>query len=266
MESTSLRILEDPKTEEIPEDDDDEGFISFATTKIPTYTIQLDENIREKCKTVILSEGLQATEFAKNHLPLVSPDPIGKLIKQTQLDKSDIEIWGLQYKEPEPSLFFQISQDILLCTCSSTMSSEDFYLFSQTVINSFKSTTTVLILTVSASSNFKSDDHPTFMETPLMRTLATSNYSCSDFLKGTRLEQPNILGGVAAGILTVCDIKEVPAIACVVFSSTLNLEADMVEGFTKFLGSVESTRQLPVSRTGRFPIRIQSAKTGNLYI
>jgi hypothetical protein len=33
MESTSLRILEDPKTEEIPEDDDDEGFISFATTK-----------------------------------------------------------------------------------------------------------------------------------------------------------------------------------------------------------------------------------------
>jgi hypothetical protein len=72
-------------------------------------------------------------EFAKNHLPLVSPDPIGKLIKQTQLDKSDIEIWGLQYKEPEPSLFFQISQDILLCTCSSTMSSEDFYLFAQTV-------------------------------------------------------------------------------------------------------------------------------------
>jgi hypothetical protein len=124
----------------------------FLNFRIPTYTIQLDENIREKCKTVILSEGLQATgekvelffhiqiylifcilEFAKNHLPLVSPDPIGKLIKQTQLDKSDIEIWGLQYKEPEPSLFFQISQDILLCTCSSTMSSEDFYLFAQTV-------------------------------------------------------------------------------------------------------------------------------------
>jgi hypothetical protein len=33
MESTSLRILEDPKTEETPEDDDDEGFISFATAK-----------------------------------------------------------------------------------------------------------------------------------------------------------------------------------------------------------------------------------------
>ena len=162
-------------------------------------------------------------EFAKNHLPLVSPDPIGKLIKQTQLDKSDIEIWGLQYKEPEPSWFFQISQDTLLCTTSSTMSSEDFYLFAQTVshnlwcctcfvlwdcnfsvncikvINSFKSSITVLILTVLASSNFKSDDHPTDMESPLWRTLATTHYSYTDLVKDTRLEQPNILGGVAAG-------------------------------------------------------------------
>lgn len=85
-------------------------------------------------------------EFAKNHLPLVSPDPIGKLIKQTQLDKSDIEIWGLQYKEPEPSLFFQISQDILLCTCSSTMSSEDFYLFAETVSSIIISPMMVVVL------------------------------------------------------------------------------------------------------------------------
>nr|CAH0111263.1 unnamed protein product [Daphnia galeata] len=266
MESTSLRILEDPKTEEIPEDDDDEGFISFGSTKIPKYAIELDVKIREKCTTIIFSEGLQATEFAKNHLPLVSPDPIGKLIKQTQLDKSDIEIWGLQYKEPEPSWFFQISQDTLLCTTSSTMSSEDFYLFAQTVINSFKSSITVLILTVLASSNFKSDDHPTDMESPLWRTLATTHYSYTDLVKDTRLEQPNILGGVAAGILTVCEIKEVPAIACVVFSSTLNLEEDMVQGFSEFLRSVESTRRLSISQTGRFPVRIQSAKTGNLYI
>jgi len=61
----------------------------------------------------------------------------------------------------------------------------------------------VLILTVSASSNFKSDDHPTFMEMPLMRTLATTNYNYTDFMKSTRLEQPNILGGVAAGSINL---------------------------------------------------------------
>ena len=72
-------------------------------------------------------------EFAKNHLPLLSSNPIGKLIKQTQLDKSDIEIWGLQYKEPEPTWFFQINENTLLCVSSSTMSTEDFYLFAQTV-------------------------------------------------------------------------------------------------------------------------------------
>lgn len=76
-------------------------------------------------------------DFAKSHLPLVGNEPIGKLTKEAQLDKSEVEIWGLQYKEPEPSWFFQINDETLLCTCSTTMLSEDFSLFAKTVRSIF---------------------------------------------------------------------------------------------------------------------------------
>jgi hypothetical protein len=33
MESKSVQMFEDPKSEEIHEDDDDEGFISFGSSK-----------------------------------------------------------------------------------------------------------------------------------------------------------------------------------------------------------------------------------------
>ncbi|XP_057373746.1 proteasome assembly chaperone 1-like [Daphnia carinata] len=265
MELMSSQAFEDPSTiEEIPEDDDDEGFVSFDSSKIPVYTVMLEETTREKCKTIIICEGIEATDFAKSHLPLVGSEPIGKLVKKTQLDKSEVEIWGFQYKEPEPSWFFQINEETLLCTCNPTISSEDFSLFAKTVITSFNSTMAVVILTVSPITNYKSDDHTTSTEAPLIRTLATSAFNSNGFVKNIRLEQPNILGGLAAGFLTVCDIKQIPAVACVAFSS--NLDADVVNGFTTFLHSVECTQQLQISPTKRFPVRDKCTKTGNLYI
>ncbi|KAI9556801.1 hypothetical protein GHT06_016592 [Daphnia sinensis] len=222
----SSQTFDDPSTiDEILEDDDDEGFISFDSSKIPTYAVMLEEATREKCKTIIICEGIEATDFAKSHLPLVGSEPVGKLVKKIQLDKSEIEIWGLQYKEPEPSWFFQINDETLLCTCSPTISSEDFSLLAKTVsltfgvyhvtlrvttsfcfpqvITSLNSTMAVVILTVSAITNYKSDDHATCTEAPLIRTLATSAYNSNGFVKNIRLEQPNILGGVAAGSILI---------------------------------------------------------------
>ena len=120
---------------------------------IPSYEIELDDSLRRKVKTIIFSEGIQATgifcymflvffkfkydsqilDFAKSHIVLSSYEPIGKLVKKTQSDKSDIEIWGLQYRDPEPSLFFLINQETLLCICSPALTSEDCYPFAKSV-------------------------------------------------------------------------------------------------------------------------------------
>lgn len=64
----------------------------------------------------------------------------------------------------------------------------------------------------------------------------------------------------------MCDIREIPAIACIVYSNSLYLDADIVKGFTKFLQSAESTRHLEMQQVGRVPVCVKSIKTGNLYI
>ena len=71
--------------------------------------------------------------FGFHYLSFDGKVSIGKIQKKTKLDSSDIEIWGLRMKKPEPSHLYQITEDVLLCSCSPTLSPEDFYSFSSTV-------------------------------------------------------------------------------------------------------------------------------------
>lgn len=71
--------------------------------------------------------------FGAQYLSCNTKVPIGKIQKDTETDSSDIELWGLRMKKPEPSYLYAITPDVLLCCCSPTLSPEDFYSFSSTV-------------------------------------------------------------------------------------------------------------------------------------
>lgn len=69
-----------------------------------------------------------------NYILQANSKSVGKVEKiWTATSSPDIELWGLQDKKPSPSLFFKIDEEALLCICSPSWSSEDYYLFASSV-------------------------------------------------------------------------------------------------------------------------------------
>merc|ERR1712071_101824 len=242
---------EDIESLKMNEDDDDEGFITTGENSIPTFTVSVNEGYSlEKFKTIIFTTNGNVTAFGFHYLSFDGKVSIGKIQKKTKLDSSDIEIWGLRMKKPEPSHLYQIT--------------EDFYSFSSTVLNILANQVHVLVLTTVSLSDFKSDVHPNELDGPITRVLKTTSFK--DSINCLPLEQPNILSGISAGILSACDIRGIPAAACIVYSSSMELDTGVVNGFSKFLSTLGGIKHLKINSSRGFPLVDKSIKTGNLYI
>ena len=72
--------------------------------------------------------------FAESHLLQETREPVGKIVKQqAEQDSDELQLWGLRHKKPEPSMLYQLNDQTLLCVCSPSLLSEDFYQFSAIV-------------------------------------------------------------------------------------------------------------------------------------
>lgn len=71
----------------------------------------------------------------KYHVKLLSHKHVGKVLKKSKLSEPEANFWGLHYKEPEPSFFYQIDQETILCTSSPVIAPEDLYTFATSVSN-----------------------------------------------------------------------------------------------------------------------------------
>jgi len=114
--------------------------------------------------------------------------------------------------------------------------------------------------------------------------------SLQDDITYVKLEQPNILSGISAGsmcisfvskiinyfnvylliktfsVLTACDIRGMKAAACIIYSSSMELDITVVGNFSKFLSVLQATKHLKMNSFGQLPVIDNRIKTGNLYI
>merc|ERR1712071_242150 len=225
------------------EEEDDEGFLPTGGNKATKFTLSLDyQPGLEHFKAVIIATSGNATAFGTQYLSGDSRAPIGTIKKDVETDSSDI----------------------LLCCCSPTLFPEDFCLFSSTVLDVLPKDIHVSILTITSISDFKCDVHVNELNPPIVRVLTTTPFQ--DNINYIKLEQPNILSGISAGILTACDIRGIKAVTCIVYSSSMELDVTVVETFSNFLSVLQTTKRLKINGSRQFPVIDDRVKTGNLYM
>jgi len=247
------------------EDEDDEGFLITGRPNSSKFTLSLDyQHGLEHFKGIIITTSENLSAFGAQYLSCNTKVPIGKIQKDTETDSSDIELWGLRMKKPEPSYLYVITPDVLLCCCSPTLSPEDFYSFSSTILDILPNDVHVSILTSVSISDFKCDVHVSELNAPIIRVLTTTSFQ--DNISYVKLEQPNILSGISAGILTACDIRGIKAAACIVYSSSMELDTAAVGCFSQFLSAFQTTKHLKINSARQFSVIDERIKTGNLYI
>lgn len=222
-----------------------------------------------------MAEGIHASAYAQKWLIKESQTPLGRVVKSsTESDADDRELWGLRDRKPDPSLLYKLDDAILLCVCSAHLFPEDSYTFCSTVLGKLNQDASVVCLTSAPAARYKSDTHLNDLDVPFGRSVATSAFS--DSLKVARLERPNIVDGVAAAMLSACEMKGRAAALCVVYTSSLELEAGGADAFSGFLRSTAAFRAASPSPIGaaappappsgrRRPAADVGARTGNLY-
>lgn len=245
-------------------EDDEEGFFASGTLK-HNFKCFISEEVVKSCSCLIFTDGIQAAAFAENCLKLSTP--VGKIENQVEKDEMDIDLSGLCHNKIQPSHFYQLNKEVVVCLVNSALNTEDYYPLVSSVVKSFSSKVSILVLTSSASAHFKSDVHSSELETPIFRTLCSTSFP-SSCLKLHVLEQPNVLAGLSAAVLSICDIRGYSAAACIVYSSSLDLEAGTIKGFFDFLQSLQQTRSIQINKSGKtYSISADASfKTGNLYI
>ena len=146
-------------------EDDEEGFFASGTLyvlKIVKYLnvfysiifllrkhnfkCFISEEVVKSCSCLIFTDGIQAagihnfkyfdtwlnfnillffSAFAENCLKLSTP--VGKIENQVEKDEMDIDLSGLCHNKIQPSHFYQLNKEVVVCLVNSALNTEDYY-------------------------------------------------------------------------------------------------------------------------------------------
>lgn len=138
---------------------------------------------------------------------------------------------------------------------------------------------TVLILTTCSASQYVCEDLDS-LTVPFVRCLISTKYPTgtddrkppkkypNGYLCCPVLEQPNAVSGIAAAILTECEVKSIPSLLLVCFTEQSNNDSDCVKAFLQLLKITSFQNMLKVNCNAeeQLKLRLQASQDiGNLY-
>lgn len=125
----------------------------FITSVRNTYRLELDNTLIKTCKSIVFADGPKASgsscftvfffllssnvtlslAFGKSCLLPGDAQVAGMVHTHLEKDVRECEFYGLRNPKPEPSLFYSLAENILLCICSASLPPEDFNTFVRSV-------------------------------------------------------------------------------------------------------------------------------------
>jgi len=160
---------------------------------------------------------------------------VGQIIEKEKLANNEPD--GLEPKDVQGrtvARFYRISDTVLHCNVEE-LHADDLNTFSDVLFNAELSKISkdlkVAVLSSDHLTNFQSLDFNT-LDAPLSKCLIFSpiqnllNPPCD------RLEQPNVIKGVPASVLTECKFKEIPCLLLINYVDTQTPDSITLSGFT----------------------------------
>ncbi|KAK3576511.1 hypothetical protein CHS0354_034185 [Potamilus streckersoni] len=186
------------------------------------------------CKFIIVAVGIAASGFVKTYIVQESFSIIGALFTGMK------DINTLTQQSPtEKTCYVYHSEsmpDILAVICNRDLPAEQSYSFVHELFSAIDiSECCILILAVSMTSDYRSEVPVSDMAVPFMRALRTTKYLMTPLCP--YLEQPNIISGLQAQLLTYCQLHNAKAILYNCYTDRIDLEVTTMKAFLPLLKS-----------------------------
>uniref|UniRef100_H2YT58 Proteasome assembly chaperone 1 n=1 Tax=Ciona savignyi TaxID=51511 RepID=H2YT58_CIOSA len=208
----------------VDDDDSDDSEII-----VPSFVWKGEDFTNLKFKHIVFGIGTVATGFIESYcLPNKDGNEKAKLCEII-----DCENTGSKTKERcVLKVYCDDKEDTIFCTCMSHVASEIIWPLKDQIFSKFQinTSTNIIILDSAPIHDFKSNKDIT---APFVRSLCTNNFNKKTVFP--MLEQPNLVKGISAAILTACEVEDIPAELCVCFIATCVVDFASIQAFCPLL-------------------------------
>nr|UCK81621.1 proteasome assembly chaperone 1 [Arenicola marina] len=189
------------------------------------------------CTVLIIALGPEATGFVQTYL-LAEQETQTLAVLTSGLSEQDINSF-CQQAPTDKTCYVQRLKDkphflTVMCNTPHTSPEQSFSWCEQLFSGvSLKDAIYVGVLATSAASNFKSEVAHGELPCPFLRSLHTSAFKGRPVVPC--LEQPNIISGLAAQVLSHCQVHQVAAVLYMCFNDVRYVDIKTIKAFNPIL-------------------------------
>ncbi|KAM4701771.1 proteasome assembly chaperone 1 [Discoglossus pictus] len=196
--------------------------------------IESSPDKRLPCSNFILAVGDNATGFVSSYI----------LSSGSWEVSGSVRLWNERCREPSykndrlpaPCALYRLIADptVMLCQCSCYVAEDQQCPWCEKIFSYLPKTgLKVTILSTCPVSDYKTAESTYNIPVPFLRALKTGAYT--DETPCSLMEQPNIVEGLPAAVLTYCQVWQIPAVLYQCYTDICKLDSITMEAFCPIL-------------------------------
>ncbi|XP_056095002.1 proteasome assembly chaperone 1 [Rhinichthys klamathensis goyatoka] len=187
------------------------------------------------CTDLIIAVGPNATGFVSAYvLSSGGWRPVARVSLWNERSRTD----------GEPSCVLYQQKQVLICQCSCYVAEDQLFQWTEKVFGCVQARgLSVTLLSDCTVAEYKSSDYLSGSSTPFLRCLKTSTHTSA--VACPPLEPPNISCGLAAAVLTHCEVQRIPAVLYQLYSDVPQPDSLSMEAYRETVSAVLKLGQSP---------------------
>ncbi|XP_060571817.1 proteasome assembly chaperone 1-like [Ruditapes philippinarum] len=211
----------------VDEDEDELDCPTISTTNIRWSPVVRAEVLKKPdgklpCQSLIIAIGPAASAFAQSYILTENYYVVGALF--SGLEDTDINTFDQLSPTDKTCYIYRCRQipDAFLCLCKTDVSPEQSYSFTEQLFSCISSDSPHFYMSILCScmtSEYKSDVPVSDMNPPFLRSLKTNKFPGTPL--GPYLEQPNLVSGLPAQLLTYAQMKDLKTVLYICYTDSV---------------------------------------------
>ncbi|XP_052811054.1 proteasome assembly chaperone 1-like [Mya arenaria] len=225
----------------VDDDDDDIDSEYIETTSVRWSPVVQAERLttpdqKVPCQTLVIAIGPAAAGFVQAYILTEQFYVVGALF--SGMSDNDVNTFDQTAPSDKTCYIYRSrsNDQAYLCLCKTDVSDEQCYSWADQLFSCLSTDSPSLYASILCStmlSEYRSDVPVSELETPFLRALKTGRFAGTPVCPF--LEQPNLLSGLAAQLLTVLQARDVKAVLYVCYTDCLYLDSETMAVFRPLL-------------------------------
>ncbi|XP_069745024.1 proteasome assembly chaperone 1 isoform X2 [Narcine bancroftii] len=188
------------------------------------------------CSAFLIAVGANAVGFLNSFVQCCgSWEVIGAIsLWDDQVKGKDTS--GQQFPADSSCLLYRLTSNpmILTCQCNCIVAEDQLFQWAEKVFENIQTRNlNVIVLSSSSVTEYKSSRSIPSIPVPFLRALKTNALQETPHCQ--LLEQPNVISGLSAAVLTYCQVRQIPAVLYHCYSDITELDTLTIEAFKPVL-------------------------------